>query len=352
MLDVVEHRGLLIIAGYEQGSGDADAALWVRRPSDGWFKVLPDGGDGAAGDQRINSVQGRGNKLIAVGTDNASGEWDAATWLSKDFGASWARTDSGLHLPGNDEMFSVADNGAQFVAVGYRSDSQGTADVAIWSSREGQQWALVSEATSLFANPGNAAARDVTAIGNGFVAAGREALSRFEREPDPAVWRSRNGKGWDSLESPYSARPHNQGIMSIVAWRNGFLAGGFDSGAGTFDAAIWRSLDGVTWDRIPDDESVFGGPENQVILAIAEESGLLIAAGVDGIKDGEDASVWLSLDGEEWRRLRPDEAVFGGDGRQTIRGVVVRGREIIAVGGTQESGDWDIRIWRGQVEAS
>ena len=47
------------------------------------------------------------------------------------------------------------------------------------------------------------------------------------------------------------------------------------------DAAVWTSEDGMTWDRVPHDEDVFGGPGAQEMDTITVGGPGLVAVGSD-----------------------------------------------------------------------
>ena len=80
----------------------------------------------------------------------------------------------------------------------------------------------------------------------------------------------------------------------------------------------------MTWDRI-DDAVVFGGVGGiRLMTDIAVRDGIAVAVGADGAPDGQffGAAVWYSVDGVTWNRVPHDEAVFGGDGHQRMNSVV------------------------------
>jgi class 3 adenylate cyclase len=347
ILDLAIHRGRLIAPGRDQSRGNFDAVVWMRTESGVWRRSYPDGANSLPGDQMIFSVVGRGRTLIAVGTDNLSGRWDPAVWMSKDLGRRWTRTDESLAESGDQVIFSIADDGSRFVASGYSSARPGQADAAIWLSRNGRSWTRVTGQKEIFGRPGRSEARDVVATKDGFVAVGGYDVS--VDESDAAVWFSRTGKVWERVGSTTFARPRDQKMMSVVRTDSGVLAAGFDAVVGDKDAALWTSTDGLNWERMPQDETVFGGLNDQIIYALAAGPGYVAGAGVDARDGGEDAVVWLSLNGEGWRRMPADENVLGGDGVQEMRGAVIDGREVITAGESEESGDADGTVWTGSV---
>lgn len=90
----------------------------------------------------------------------------------------------------------------------------------------------------------------------------------------------------------------------------------------------------MTWDRI-DDPVAFGGVDGvRLMTDIAVRDGIAVAVGADGADDGLffDAAVWYSVDGVTWNRVPHDEAVFGGDGHQRMNAVVALESGFLAVG--------------------
>ena len=64
------------------------------------------------------------------------------------------------------------------------------------------------------------------------------------------------------------------------------MAVGSDGGT----AAVWASVDGVTWSRDPDTGAVFGGERAQAMLSVAAGGPGLVAVG----SDGSDTAVWIA----------------------------------------------------------
>jgi len=107
---------------------------------------------------------------------------------------------------------------------------------------------------------------------------------------------------------------------------------------GDGDAAVWTSVDGFTWSRVPHDESVFGGVDSQVILDVTVGGPGLVAGGNDGGRGWWDnnaennAAVWTSVDGVNWSRVPHDESVFSSGGNPVMLSVTAGGPGLVAVG--------------------
>lgn len=93
-----------------------------------------------------------------------------------------------------------------------------------------------------------------------------------------------------------------------------------------------RSSDGIDWQRVNNDQAVFGGDGRQEMWSVLAAGPGLVAVGRDGERDDAVAAVWTSVDGRSWQRLDNDESVFGGDGRQEMYAVTEGGPGLVAVG--------------------
>jgi len=139
--------------------------------------------------------------------------------------------------------------------------------------------------------------------------------------------------------------PDDQQMADVVVGGPGLVAVGFDYSGGDWDAAVWTSSDGVAWSRVPHDESVFGGPDDQQMVGVVVGGPGLVAVGADYSGGDWDAAVWTSPDGVVWSRVPHDESVFGGSDIQSMGRVVVGGSGLVAVGWDYSGGDQDAAVW-------
>lgn len=72
-------------------------------------------------------------------------------------------------------------------------------------------------------------------------------------------------------------------------------------------AAVWTSDDGHDWARVRHDESIFGGDGRQEAHGVAAGPSGLVAVGTDDAA----AAVWTSPDGQDWSRVTHDDGIFG-----------------------------------------
>jgi hypothetical protein len=177
--------------------------------------------------------------------------------------------------------------------------------------------------------------KSVAMGGPGLVAVGSE---RSGDQTVAAVWTSADGIGWTRAPHDESVPAGNQGMTSVTVGGPGLVAVGGGSG----DAAVWTSADGVDWSRVPHDDSLFGGDDFQVMLSVAVGGPGLVAVGGEGSEDDWDAAVWTSVDGVAWTRVPHDESVFAGN--QGMTSVAVGGPGLVAVGGGSGEGA-DAAVW-------
>jgi len=131
------------------------------------------------------------------------------------------------------------------------------------------------------------------------------------------------------------------------------------AGAVGDDAALWTSTDRTTWTRVPHDPAVFGGDGQVRVETIVPYGTGFVAAGE--IRGGEPGAnnrdfhpgtvmaVWISEDGVTWERVRHDEEIFGGIGRQEVFSIAARDDRLVIVGldeeGFAEGSNDGVGIW-------
>jgi hypothetical protein len=114
-------------------------------------------------------------------------------------------------------------------------------------------------------------------------------------------------------------------------------------------ATVWASVDGLAWSRVPNDDAVFGGEGNQWMNDVTSAGAALVAVGGDWSSTAHHAAVWISVDGLTWSRVPNDDAVFGGEEHDQLMlsvtpagsGLVVVGRAWAQSGGDHSEGNDD-----------
>lgn len=169
---------------------------------------------------------------------------------------------------------------------------------------------------------------DVTTAGPGLVAVGWDC-SRGDCVA--AAWTSSDGVVWTRVphDEDVFGGSGNQRMVSVTAGGPSVIAVRRDRSSSGDDAraAVWTSSDGVAWSRLPHDERVFGGPEDQVMWSVTTGGPGVVAVGV-----ATNATVWLSADGTTWSRVPHSVEVFGSRGRKEVAAVTTGGPGLVAVG--------------------
>jgi hypothetical protein len=300
----------------------------------------------ATRDEEISVMLGvvtGGPGLVAVGWVGAEGDDDAAVWTSPD-GVIWSRVPRDEAVFGGEgpqSMGAVAAGRAGFVAVGGEGVF-GDSDAAVWASSDGFTWSrVVAQDRAVFGGEYDQWMNAVAASGPGFVAVGYDGPSLFEVDgPEPdwdaAVWRSCDGVDWFRVRHDESVfgGDGDQEMNSVSVGGPGLVAVGSDG----WNAAVWTSVDGVSWARVPHDEDVFG--RVSWISDVTTWGPGLVAVG----SDGTDAVVWTSPDGLTWSRV-PEDGVFGGPFQQQMWEVAVGGPGLVAVGWDEGRAGGASAVW-------
>ena len=290
-------------------------------------------GDGF--EQAMSSVTVGGPGLVAVGGIDQR----AAVWTSPD-GIEWSR------VPHDDDVFGgevgpssggsfmrdVTAGGPGLVAVG-----QSEPNSAVWTSPDGITWSRVPHDDAVFGGEvgpilGGAQMNSVTVGGPGLVAVGSDGSPDGGR--DAAVWTSVDGMKWSRVphdEAIFGGETDDEyySISSVTAGGPGLVAVGLDP----LGAAVWTSRDGLAWLRVPHSAEVFAGGDHLEMRSVTVGGPGLVAVG----SEWERAVVWTSVDGVTWSRIPPDEAIFGGGsdsfhGDMAMSTVTTGGPGLVAVG--------------------
>jgi hypothetical protein len=339
-----------VAAGSDSSGGDPDAAVWVSVDGETW-EAVEDDAFGGTGPQAIGGIHNTGRTLVAVGSDGAGGDSDAAVWVSDD-ARDWTRVvDDALGGPGDQEMIRVKGAQGLFVGVGYDA-SGGDQDAAVWVSDDALSWDLLVDEevfggigdqvitrvqTSAFEDPGAPA---LIAVGHDSGADGDE---------DGALWVSDDGLDWQRVPDPDEVVGGDgpQQILDVAAFGGQMVAVGSDASGGDEDGAVWRSDDGVQWQRVSLPEEVVGGTGDQRITRVVTLEGegdgfpAIVAGGSDGSGGDLDAAIWYSDTGLAWERDADPDGALGGTGNQVVLSIFSRGGPLFAVGSdADDAGAW------------
>ncbi len=141
------------------------------------------------------------------------------------------------------------------------------------------------------------------------------------------AWAAPAGSSWTQAPAqPDLAVPYAAGAMtSVTTFGDEFIAGGYrdDPLHATASAAVWRSLDGLTW-HVDDGAGTFAGGR---IWGVAARGGTLVAVGTGGDPNYGPAAAWRWTRDAGWQRGH-----IGPDAGGAMRAVAVTPSGFLAVG--------------------
>jgi hypothetical protein len=176
--------------------------------------------------------------------------------------------------------------------------------------------AIIVAALSLRGSPGGVGASSPTATSPTQVGPSPTGQTQT---PTPTSGPSSAAGDWQGLSwSAPASFPDAGAPTDIVAWRGQLIAAGRVPNGTSYAAALWRSADGTTWQRV--NTPAFAG-SSQIRGLLATPAGLL-AWGFDGEPtcSGEGAGmtcgafplmIWTSSDGSTWTPIA-DVSMFAG----------------------------------------
>jgi hypothetical protein len=268
--------------------------------------------------------------------------------------SSWSRIPHDADVFGEARMLSVVAGGPGFVAVGWTGtiDADGLdayavdadsfdayavdGDAAVWTSVDGITWEPSRDHGAAFADGYMAS---VTVGGPGLVAVGHVDGGKVS---EPAIWTSPDGITWTRMPLEFASAA--DAIMHDVSVGGpGLVAIGADRSG----PVVWTSVDGATWARVPNDPAVFGDDGDLSMSGVTAGGPGLVAVGMDWSGGTANAAIWTSVDGIVWERVPHDEDLFGGVGNPAAFSVAVVGTRVVAVGVVRYS-DTDAAIWTSE----
>lgn len=216
------------------------------------------------------------------------------------------------HFLAENQFFGVGSSPAGLVAVGLQVPPP---QAIAFVSTDGSHWVPLPG----FADDSGAAAVAVVSNGARTVIVGND--------PDGATAWASTGGSWTQaprqadLSVPYA----DGGMTSVTAFEGGFVGGGYrdDPVHDTASAAVWRSVDGLTW-HADDGSGIFAGGR---IHAITAKAGVIVAVGTSGDPNYGPAATWRWTQATGWQRgqIGPDDA-------GAMRAVAATSSGFVAVG--------------------
>jgi len=246
---LVPFSGGLLAVGRETADIETDlAAAWISTDGTDWRRV--EGGPDMVG-QVLDVVETDDGRLIGVG--GVPGADAAGVWISTDAGETWQRTDDVID---NAFIWSIAQGGPGFVAVGWRRDPQPT--MAVWTSTDGNAWELAPDPEDSLGFEGI----DIINQGGTLVMVGSLVQGGEGR-----IWTSTDGLAWEVADD--SADFTDVRFFSLASTPFGLVT----VGTRGVDATAFASTDGGrTW-------STWGGAVTDAVfttLVATPEGGYIV----------------------------------------------------------------------------
>jgi hypothetical protein len=349
---------------------------------------------GAADPQlAVNAIAAAGSTLVAVGSANGF----PAAWTSADGGSSWTRAagqvPATFDRPGSQQLTSVTDGAAGWLAVGGVTGGTSEHPVVVGSANAGSWQAADGEGA--FRGPG-LFTEQAAADPGGYVIVGYQVISA---RTIAAAWWSAGLTGWrragDAAPGALDGAGADEEMLAVTAGPRGFVAVGADGD----QPSAWTSPDGQDWTRVdvplpvgarraalqhvasdgravvavgtvlttagqllpfaassPDGgatwtEAALPVPSGQAfVTALAASGDGFTATGTFGGMPGHlDVVVWTSGNGSAWRAVTPAGRGLAGPGIQVITGLFASGSTLIGVGFTASPAAEEPTFWQSPL---
>jgi hypothetical protein len=283
----------------------SEAAAWRSSDAMTWTRVpdLP-----APQGSGISAAVVQGGAVVAVGTSGGR----AAVWRTAD-GVAWTAAQLAAPPAGfTEQLTAIASAGSGFVAGGYEQSSSATRTATLWRSADGVTWSRPSISGSLTSAPaGEAGSTEITGIADGTSGLVAVGISGDERRGQAGAWRSPDGgASWQPVSSPSFGAGR---MLAVATLGSSFVAVG--ENVDQTAAEAWTSADGSTWQEAPAQPGLENGGLQMVMTAVAASAANsgVVAAGWRTDAGNGSAVVWRSADGITWDRL-PQDVTFSGAG--------------------------------------
>ena len=335
---IAPFAGGWVAAGSMQGGDESAGAMWQSSDGVTWERVAP---PEEAATAFVHDVLAVDSRLYAAGT----AQLGAAVWVS-DAGGPWQRALDGTGPPeaAFASVNAIVATPSGMVAVGQVAETQKAepARVGVWTAAADGVWQRRDDPT-FGDGVGSWALNDVAAAGGTIVAVG--VADSLAATSDPVAWYSDDGgQTWGVAEVETGSEFEGfAGMAGVAAGGPGFVAVGFEQDIENA-AAVWTSVDGRRWDRVPGDPDLFGGDVNHFVRmsAVTAAPGRLVAVGNERRGLVFNAAAWESRDGSDWVKVGLGTASDG-----FVFDVAAVGDTIVAVGAELGNG----RMWISPVPA-
>lgn len=343
---VIPDGGPLVAVGVDRRASPSTAAVFTTADGVNWERVDPTavhpGTATLSAETAMRDVVSTPSGLIAVGFEfsptgsDVPASTDASgAGIGTTRSAVWRSTDARVweRVPaGPDEalvsslMTRVVSTPGGLLAIGQEPTTG--AGIA-WTSPDGTTWQRIP-ATSGLSDPGKTSFQAAAVTPHGIFIAGSVRVGEARQA---ALWRSLDAVTWQRVSSPSFSTSPAQEITAVVTFAGTLVAGGAATENGTDAAAVWTSPDGVTWTRVPHDEATFGGAGgDSVTLMLVVGDGILALGRSSPGRLDPDAAVWTSSDATSWRREPAPAEIFGGPNTEEFLTAAVVADRVAATG--------------------
>lgn len=277
---------VLIIVG-----GVAGGTYWLA--GSGRLAWVPGLGGDHLDDVWLDSIDARGDRVVAAGNNSAGYGNSPAVLVSADGGATWEHATVDYEGSASLQSLHVLTTAKGWALVGQKSE--GTP--VIWRSRHGRMWQQApSKEAELTTFTQDHIVDHVLRTKNGYALVG---VNYKRKDSVPVVWTMADNHTWqrhgghDLLPGPGTPN-----IRDVAAYGNVLVMSGWtDPPNGTGNQAYWRSTDGgKSWETAdPPSDEVMEYPSEQLATCA---KGIVIVG-----RHGTSNVAALSTDGDTWTSL-------------------------------------------------
>ncbi len=308
---------------------DCHVSVWTAPPAGPWTRTPDQSGLAVAytpvpsGPQTgMLDVASGPSGIVAIGyaDDRAFDGLGVAVWRSSD-GQAWQRVRVAPALF-SARVSAVAAGEHGYVIVGDVIKKGLTAHAAAWTSPDGVTWTRAADTTAMDVGrcfdtgeePDCGGMRAVAATADGYVAVGHVRTGPKSSAIRPAAWTSTDGRTWARSDAGMDFRGS---LSGVTVGGPGLVAVGSICGSDCFGPGVGgvvaTSVDGSTWDDAPVTAAA-------ALQHVASVGARLFALGVKNqeVDPRAELQLWRSDDGVAWQRVTgfpsvPDAIAIGAD---------------------------------------
>jgi hypothetical protein len=200
--------------------------------------------------------------------------------------------------------------GGNLIAGGWVCpEKMGARQAAVWTSSDFETWVrrpipYQNESLQFRGGVPEAQINDIVVFKDRLYAVGTMKAQPLLGRPvnwDAAVWTSTDGATWQQVKGDLAGSgAGDQYMTGVTTWAGSLVAvGGSGYGLNT-SAAVWISRDGANWSRATGVEQLAIPGQSQSMNAVTTVDKVIVAVGYKEILRQKWARIWTSMDGENW----------------------------------------------------